>query len=119
MNGIRLVLTDAIHTSLRGHLFPGDGKEAAAILLCNRYEGDPMKLLAKDFILVPHHECKVRTEVAITWPGIYLEAAIDRAQSNSMSIILVHSHPGGFWSSPTLMTKATEALCRRCMRAWT
>lgn len=96
MNGIRLVLTDAVHTSLRGHLFPGDGKEAAAILLCNRYEGEPMKLLAKDFILVPHHECKVRTEVAITWPGIYLEAAIDRAQSNSMSIILVHSHPGGF-----------------------
>ncbi|MFJ3051896.1 ThiF family adenylyltransferase [Pseudomonas nitroreducens] len=96
MNGIRLVLTDAIHTSLREHLFPGDGKEAAAILLCNRYEGEPMRLLAKDFILVPHHECTIRTKVAITWPGIYLEAAIDRSQANAMSMILVHSHPGGF-----------------------
>lgn len=95
MNGIRLVLTDAIHTSLREHLFPGDGKEAAAILLCNRYEGDSMKLLAKEFILVPYDECKIRTEVAITWPGIYLEAAIDRAEAKSMTIILVHSHPGG------------------------
>ena len=56
MNGIRLVLTDAIHTSLREHLFPGDGKEAAAILLCNRYEGDSMKLLAKEFMLSSDNE---------------------------------------------------------------
>ncbi|UXJ50304.1 ThiF family adenylyltransferase [Pseudomonas citronellolis] len=112
MNCIRLVLTDAIHTSLRGHLFPGDGKEAAAILLCNRYEGEPMKLLAKDFILVPYDECKVRTEVAITWPGIYLEAAIDRAQANSMSIILVHSHPGGYLEFSDIDDKSDQSTMR-------
>jgi proteasome lid subunit RPN8/RPN11 len=92
----RLVLTQEIHSSLREHLFPGDGKEAAAILLCNRHEGTRLKLLAKELILVPYDECKFRTTNFISWPGSYLEKAIDVAEATSMSIVLVHSHPGGF-----------------------
>lgn len=93
----RLVLTDVIHTSLREHLFPGDGKEAAAILICTRSPGTDLKLLSKKLILVPHNECSVRTPDTITWPGEYLEMAIDDASSQSLSIILVHSHPGGLF----------------------
>lgn len=91
----RLVLTEEIHKSLQMHLFPGDGKEAAAILVCNRYEGTRLKLLAKELILVPYEECKFRTKDFISWPGSYLEKAIDSADEKMMSIILVHSHPGG------------------------
>jgi hypothetical protein len=29
-------LTDQQHTTLQGHLFPGDGLEAAALVLCGR-----------------------------------------------------------------------------------
>ncbi|PLP41443.1 thiamine biosynthesis protein ThiF, partial [Klebsiella variicola] len=59
--GSRLILTQELHASLRKHLFPGDGKEAAAILVCNRYDGTRLKLLAKKLILVPYQECKSRT----------------------------------------------------------
>ncbi|AZD18773.1 ThiF family adenylyltransferase [Pseudomonas chlororaphis] len=93
----RLVLTEEIHTSLREHLFPGDGKEAAAILICTRSPGSTLKLLSKKLILVPYDECAVRQPNAITWPGDYLEQAIDEALSQSLSIILVHSHPGGLF----------------------
>ena len=94
--GNRLILTQELHASLQKHLFPGDGKEAAAILVCNRYEGVRLKLLAKELILVPYEECKSRTSDFIAWPGSYLEKAIDVAEEKSMSVILVHSHPGGF-----------------------
>lgn len=93
----RLVLTEEIHTALREHLFPGDGKEAAAILICTRSPGAALKLLSKKVILVPHEECKVRKPDALTWPGEYLELAIDEALPRSLSIILVHSHPGGLF----------------------
>ncbi len=70
----------------RKHLFPGDGKEAAAILVCNRYDGTRLKLLAKKLILVPYQECKSRT-IDFIWLGSYLEKAIDTAEEKSMSMV--------------------------------
>lgn len=90
-----LVLPEHLHQQLKNHLFPGDGMEAAAILLCNRFEGNRLKLLAKDIITVPYGECKSRQNDFISWSGLYLESAIDAAEAASMSILLVHSHPGG------------------------
>lgn len=94
-HGSRLILTQELHTSLKKHLFPGDGKEAAAILVCNRYEGVRLKLMAKELIPVPYEECVSRTSDFISWPGSYLEKAIDAAEETLMTVILVHSHPGG------------------------
>lgn len=94
----RLVLTEAIHASLREHLFPGDGQEAAAILICSRAPSSELKLLSKKLILVPHNECSERSAHSITWPGKYLELAIDEASSQKLSIVLVHSHPGGLFA---------------------
>lgn len=90
-----MVIPEGIHQQLQQHLFPGDGKESAAILLCNRNEGSRLKLLVKEIIPVPDDECESRKNDFISWPGLYLEKAIDAAESASMSIILVHSHPGG------------------------
>ncbi len=90
-----LVIPEKIHHQLREHLFPGDGKESAAILLCNRSSGNRLKLLVKDIITVPYNECDLRQKDFISWPGLYIEKAIDAAEAASMSIILVHSHPGG------------------------
>lgn len=90
-----IVIPEGIHQQLHQHLFPGDGKESAAILLCNRNEGSRLKLLVKEIIPVPDDECESRKNDFISWPGLYLEKAIDAAESASMSIILVHSHPGG------------------------
>lgn len=90
-----LGLTGAVHTGLQTHLFPGDGKEAAAILLCARVPGQRLRLITRHWIAVPHAACQKRTENALTWPAAYIEEAIDGALGEHLSLILVHSHPGG------------------------
>lgn len=91
-----LVLTARDHQVLKTHLICGDGKEAAAILLCRTTSGSRRRLLVTDMILVPHDACPVRTPVRIVWPGDYIEAAIDRAEQDGLVVILIHSHPGGW-----------------------
>lgn len=91
-----LSLTQAVHRQLLAHLFPGDGKEAAAVLVCTRVPEPRVRLLVKDIVLVPHQACSRRTENALTWPGAYIEAAVDLAESTGLSIILLHSHPTGY-----------------------
>jgi hypothetical protein len=96
MPATTLSLTQAAHAQLLAHLFPGDGKEAAAVLVCTRVPEPRVRLLVKDLILVPHHACRRRTENSLTWPGEFIEAAIDLAEPAGLSIILLHSHPTGY-----------------------
>lgn len=91
-----LSLTARDHALLQAHLFPGDGKEAAAVLVCTRVPGSRLRLLVRDVLLVPHDECAERTSVRLTWPGAYIETAIDAAQARADSLILMHSHPSGY-----------------------
>jgi hypothetical protein len=91
-----LVLTARDHQALKKHLICGDGKEAAAILLCKVTTGERRRLLVRDVIFVPHDACPVRTPVRIVWPGDYIETAIDRAEADDLLVILIHSHPGGW-----------------------
>ena len=93
-----LVIPAGIHAGLKAHLFPGDGCEAAAILLCSRSPGARKRLLAHRLILVPHGDCTVRTPDYISWPGRYLEEAIDGGEGEGLSVVLIHSHPGGLFA---------------------
>jgi hypothetical protein len=92
-----LVLPHEITEQLRQHLLPGDGLEAAALLLCAQVGKRRKKLLAHEFIAVPHDKC-VRKCDFITWPGEYVEAAIDRALLQGHAVIAMHSHPGGLFA---------------------
>jgi hypothetical protein len=89
-------LTAAAHAQARAHLFPGDGKEAAAVLVCTRVPGPRLRLLVRDLVLVPHEACASRTENSLTWPAAYIEKAIDLADRDGLTIVLLHSHPTGF-----------------------
>lgn len=89
-----LALSGLMHAALKRHLFPGDGLETAALLVCTRGVGPRGRLIARDMILVPHEECR-RARDAITWPGRYLEDAIDLAEDEGLAIVLIHAHPGG------------------------
>lgn len=91
-----LVLTKECHEQLFRHLFPGDGLEAAAILLCARGVGPRLRLIVRDIMLVPHNHC-VRQSDFLRWPGMAIENAIDVATADEISLILLHSHPGGFF----------------------
>ncbi|HEV7600129.1 MAG TPA: ThiF family adenylyltransferase [Bradyrhizobium sp.] len=98
MTSPALTMTGVLHERLQTHLYPGDGKEAAAIVVCARTPGPRLRLLAKDLIVIPHAECGVRERDEIYWPGEYLEKAIDRAERLGLSIILMHSHPGDMFA---------------------
>jgi hypothetical protein len=92
-----LALSGLMHAGLKRHLFPGDGLETAALLVCTRGAGPRRRLIARDIILVPREECS-RARDAITWPGRYLEDAIDLAEEECLVIILMHAHPGGLFA---------------------
>ncbi|RJG00974.1 ThiF family adenylyltransferase [Noviherbaspirillum sedimenti] len=85
------------HAAVKAHLFPGDGKEAAAILLCSRVVGTRIKLLVQEYLLVSHEDCE-RHQDFLSWPGDYVEQALGLADQDDLSIILLHSHPGGLFA---------------------
>jgi len=91
-----LSLTADHHAKLKAHLFPGDDLEAAAILVCTRIPGPRSRLLVRELLPVPHAECLTRTAHSLTWPGSYIEKAIDVASTENLCILLVHSHPSGY-----------------------
>lgn len=94
-----LAFAGATHARVRNHLFPGDGCEAAAILLCTKPAGTRRdRLLVRDAILVPHDACARREADRISWPGAWIERAIDAAEADDLALILIHSHPGGLFA---------------------
>lgn len=95
-----LIFTEEIHRQVRMHLFPGDGFEAAAVLICSRGPGPHTRLLFVDVVLVPHDQCRRERDLLI-WPGSAIEDAIDLAESDDLSLILIHSHPGDYYAFST------------------
>jgi hypothetical protein len=91
---LTLVLPHVIDGRLRQHLFPGDGLEAAALLYCTEVRGRRRRWLARDILPVPYSAC-ARAADSITWPGEYLETAIDEAEKRGDIVVAIHSHPGG------------------------
>lgn len=73
-------ITDTHLDDLKRHLFPGDGLEASAIVLasCNKIN-DQIIFLVQDILLVPHNEC-IRKVDYLTWPGKYIEEAIEKGE---------------------------------------
>ena len=97
MKSLALAMTGRQHAQLHGFLFPGDGLEAAAILLCNRGTGlRSQRLLVADLLHLPH-ERSHRKAAEVRWPfGDHLPperiAEMDR---KGQSIVTIHSHPKG------------------------
>ena len=97
MNELALAMTAGFHRGLRRHLFPGDGLEAAAVVLCNQGTGRRRRrLLAAEVLSVPHRRSN-RWKDHVAWPfAEHLPpdkiGAVDRG---GQSILTVHSHPDG------------------------
>lgn len=90
-----LALSGVSHDKLLSHLHPGDGLEAAAILLCRIEKSERSRLLVYDQIMAPLDSSK-RSVNRLAWPGKILSEAIDRAEDEGATIILIHSHPSSF-----------------------
>lgn len=90
-----LRLTEAQHSELRAHLFPGDGNEAVAILLCGRREGESRHIFTvRKIVTVPYDLCD-RHPHRVTWPTSFVEQLVMETWGKRQAIIKVHCHPNG------------------------
>lgn len=94
---VTLSLTGDQHGQLQSFLFPSDGNEAAALLLCGRRAGQNRhRLLVQEVYEIPYELCLKRTPQRITWPTDAIAHILDRAEDQGLSVIKIHSHPGGY-----------------------
>lgn len=97
MMRITLRITGELHRRLKNHLFPGDGKEAVAFVLCGRRSAKGEEgLLAREIIEVPYAACPVRTAYQVTWTTELIPDLFARARKGGFSVVKIHSHPTGY-----------------------
>lgn len=92
-----LAMTERCHEAVLAYLFPGDGLEAAGILLCNPGTGlQSHRLMVSDFLCLPHHRSH-RDVKTLSWPfAEYLPPdKISEIDRQYQSIVTIHSHPEG------------------------
>jgi len=94
---VTLAFSGDQHADLRSFLFPGDGKEAVAILLCGRRDGDRRhRLVVREVYGIAYEDCSERTPTRVTWPPDYIAPMLGRAAAERLSVVKVHSHPTGY-----------------------
>lgn len=92
MTRVSVTMTEAQHSDLHRHLFPGDGLEAVALLLCGRRAGRRHRLFVREVIPIAHDQCR-RTADRVTWSTELLPALLERADKKGMSVLKIHGHP--------------------------
>ena len=94
---VTLALSGDQHAHLKNFLFPGDGKEAVALLLCGRRDGDRRhRLTVREIHDIPYEHCPVRTPTQVTWQPDYIDGILERAAAEKLSVVKIHCHPGGY-----------------------
>lgn len=91
---LSLRMTEEQHKQLRTHLHPGDGKEAAAWLLCGRRRDDDRGILCARTVFPISHGATSRKPHQVTWRIDSLHPVLEAAQNlESPAIVHFHSHP--------------------------
>lgn len=91
-----LRMTQVQHERIRAHLFPGDGMEAVALLLCGRASGTGTHaFMVREVFPVAHGDCQ-RYPDRITWPTELVDELLAHCYGKSQALIKIHSHPGGY-----------------------
>jgi ThiF family/Prokaryotic homologs of the JAB domain len=91
-----LRMTSSQHSALHAHLFPGDGKEAVALLHCGRRAGaDRHVFTVRQVVPIPYDACDRHVD-RITWPTALVEQLLADSYGKSQAIVKVHSHGAGY-----------------------
>jgi hypothetical protein len=81
---------------LRKHLYPGDGLEAVAIVVCGRLDNQNChKLLVNEVISIPYSECE-RSLDLVSWKTERIIPLLEKAMKHNYALVKIHSHPGGY-----------------------
>jgi hypothetical protein len=106
MASVTLTLTQAQHGALRSHLFPADGCEAVALILCARRAGkNRHRLLARRVVPVPYADCRLRRPDRVVWSTDLLPPLLDEAEKKGWALVKIHGH----LSFPSFSTTDDEA----------
>lgn len=90
-----LTLTDAQRQVLSNHLFPDDGCEAVAVVLCGLAQaGGRRRLIAREIHLVPHNVCSERRPDLVTWPTEIMLPWLTAAEKRGQAVLKIHGHRG-------------------------
>lgn len=86
-----------IHSNqLTDHLYPGDGLEAVAIVICGRKSTKISEtFLVHRTILIPYADCKREADY-INWPTSLLLDNLPEIVKKDQAVFKIHSHPGGY-----------------------
>jgi hypothetical protein len=102
-----LRFTGEQHKLLQQHLFPGDGNEAAALVLCGRRNGhDRHVLIARQIVPIPYEAYEERTPQRVVWPTRFVDPLLPNAAKRSWGILKIHSHPTGYLAFSTFDNKS-------------
>ena len=92
-----LSMTAYQHELLRSSLYPGDEREAVAILLCGRRAGSNRhRLVVREVYPVLGHWYREHSKNRVAWSTDALEPLLEIADQDNLSVIKVHSHPSGY-----------------------
>lgn len=91
-----LRLTGKQYAELARHLLPGDGLEAGASILWGRRDGsERLCLVARHVHPIPYEVCGRRPD-QFRWPTDWFVPVLEKAVRYNLSVVKVHSHPGGY-----------------------
>ncbi|VGO13683.1 Molybdopterin-synthase adenylyltransferase [Pontiella desulfatans] len=84
------------YAELRDALYPGDWKEAGAIAVCGRRGSEGCTtLLVQKIHAVPFGAYQSREPDYLEWDTQWMIDVLNHAESEDLSLIKFHSHPGG------------------------
>ncbi len=92
---VALRMTGRQRAALMAHLHPGDGLEAAALLVCGRRRGAAREVLVVHRVFIIPHEVCERAANRVTWPTRYVADALAEAERRGLAVVKAHSHPDG------------------------
>ena len=91
-----LTLTHEVYERARKHLFQATDSRPQRFWFAPESPEIEHAFLHTTSSLYPTHNVSAML-TSLKWPGVAVEAAIDKAEPTGDSLILLHSHPGGFW----------------------
>jgi hypothetical protein len=91
-----LRMTEAQHSTLRSHLFPGDYNEAVALLVCGRRLGSSRHVFVVQRVVpVAHHLCGRRPD-RVTWSTDVIDHLLKECFGKGLAIVKVHNHGANY-----------------------
>lgn len=92
----KLRMTQRQFEQVQTHLFPGDGLEAVALLLCGRCAMAQGTLLTvQEIVPIPYKQCDRRWD-RVTWPTEELSRLLTEHGESRPAIVKIHGHGGDY-----------------------